>query len=104
MLVGGPAIQSSALQEPLGIRNCANGGGWVYNRLQSMLARIAKRKFLLKRKPRELRPGLLEGATTAILRALSFDPQQRFESARDFSELLTGSLQADVLEQPRGPS
>jgi serine/threonine protein kinase len=43
-------------------------------------------------KPRELRPDLPEAAQTAILKALSFDPQARHRQARDFGEELAEAL------------
>ena len=39
-----------------------------------------------------LRPDLPEAAHTAILKALSFDPKDRYSQARDFGETLAGAL------------
>ena len=46
-------------------------------------------------KPGDLRPSLPRGAEPAILKALSFEPQERFEKARDFAELLASALMGD---------
>jgi tRNA A-37 threonylcarbamoyl transferase component Bud32 len=54
-------------------------------------------------KPKDLRPSLSEAASDLILRALSFDAQHRFASAREFGDglarELTG-LAADISKQP----
>jgi serine/threonine-protein kinase len=42
--------------------------------------------------PRDLRPGLPAAAQMAILRALSFDPKDRYQRARDFGEDLAQAL------------
>ena len=46
----------------------------------------------VKVKPRELRPDLPEAAEAAILRALSFAPQDRFSSAKEFADTLAQAL------------
>ena len=46
-------------------------------------------------KPVELRPDLPEAAQAVILKALSFAPQDRYRSARDFAEALVRALAAD---------
>lgn len=43
-------------------------------------------------KPRDLRPSLSEEASDFILRALSFDPQQRFSSGRELGDALARAL------------
>ena len=43
-------------------------------------------------KAKELRPDLPEAAHTAILKALSFDPKDRYPQARDFGEVLANAL------------
>jgi serine/threonine protein kinase len=43
-------------------------------------------------KPADLRPSLSEEAGQVILRALSFDPKQRFQSAREFGDILARAL------------
>lgn len=42
--------------------------------------------------PKDLRPSLSEDASTTILRALSFDSQQRFAGARDFGDTFVHAL------------
>jgi serine/threonine protein kinase len=49
----------------------------------------------LRIKPRDLRPNLSEAAESMILRALSFDPKDRYERARDFGDSLSGVLLDD---------
>ena len=46
-------------------------------------------------KPRDLRPNLSQAAESIILKALSFEPKDRFERARDFGNLLSGALLGD---------
>ena len=46
-------------------------------------------------KPTDLRPSLSVAAEEVILRALSFQPQNRFERARDFGDLLSEALLSD---------
>jgi len=46
-------------------------------------------------KPSDLRPGLPADAEKVILRALSFEPQNRYERARDFGDLLSSALVGD---------
>jgi serine/threonine protein kinase len=46
-------------------------------------------------KPSDLRPGLSADAEKIILRALSFEPQNRYERARDFGDLLSSALVGD---------
>ena len=46
-------------------------------------------------KPSDLRPGLPADAEKVILRALSFEPQNRYERARDFGDLLSSALLGD---------
>lgn len=46
-------------------------------------------------KPGDLRPGLPEAAETIVLKALSFEPDDRYQSARDFGDLLAGALLED---------
>jgi serine/threonine protein kinase len=46
-------------------------------------------------KPRALRPNLSPEAETIILKALSFEPKDRYERARDFGDLLSGALLGD---------
>lgn len=56
-------------------------------------------------KPRDLRPNLAEGAEKIILKALSFDPNERYARARDFGDLLASALVGDdeqtKLQTPR---
>jgi class 3 adenylate cyclase len=49
-------------------------------------------------KPRDLRPSLSPDAESIILKALSFEPKDRFERARDFGDLLSGALLGDEEE------
>jgi serine/threonine protein kinase len=46
-------------------------------------------------KPSDLRPGLPADAEKIILRALSFAPENRYERARDFGDLLSSALLGD---------
>jgi serine/threonine protein kinase len=48
-------------------------------------------------KPSDLRPSLPEEACQVILRALSFDPRQRFQSAREFGDTLFRALSEDTV-------
>jgi len=43
-------------------------------------------------KPTDLRPGMPPQAESVLLKALSFSPQDRYERARDFGELLSRAL------------
>ena len=53
-------------------------------------------------KPSDLRPSLSEAASQIILRALSFDPKERFQSARELGDALSRALsQETTLEQSR---
>ncbi len=52
----------------------------------------------LKVPPRDLRPDLPEAAQQAILKALSADPRDRYERARDFGEALATALVSTELE------
>jgi hypothetical protein len=58
-------------------------------------------------KTKELRPDLPEAAHTAILKALSFDPKDRYPQARDFGEALanalTGKKEVSLSEAPTEP-
>jgi hypothetical protein len=58
-------------------------------------------------KAKELRPDLPEAAHTAILKALSFDPKDRYPQARDFGEALanalTGKKERSLPEAPTEP-
>jgi serine/threonine protein kinase len=51
-------------------------------------------------KPKDLRPSLSEAASDLILRALSFDAQQRFASAREFGDGLARALAEQISEVP----
>jgi serine/threonine protein kinase len=46
-------------------------------------------------KPSDLRPSLNQAAETIILKALSFDPRDRYARARDFGDLLAAALLGD---------
>lgn len=46
-------------------------------------------------KPMDLRPGLPQTAETIVLKALSFEPQDRYERARDFGDQLARALLGD---------
>ena len=46
-------------------------------------------------KPVDLRPGLPQQAESIILKALSFDPKDRHQRARDFGDLLSSALLGD---------
>lgn len=46
-------------------------------------------------KPVDLRPGLPQQAESIILKALSFDPKDRYQRARDFGDLLSSALLGD---------
>ena len=54
-------------------------------------------------KPKDLRPSLSEAASDLILRALSFDAQRRFTSAREFGDALArdlAELTSDISQPP----
>ncbi len=51
-------------------------------------------------KPKDLRPSLSESASDLILRALSFDTQQRFASARELGDGLARALAEHTSEVP----
>jgi len=58
-------------------------------------------------KPADLRPSLSEEAGQAILRALSFDPKQRLQSARELGDILARTLTEETaapLEYSPSPS
>ena len=46
-------------------------------------------------KPVDLRPGIPQQAESIILKALSFDPKDRYQRARDFGDLLSSALLGD---------
>jgi serine/threonine protein kinase len=47
-------------------------------------------------KPSDLRPSLSEEASQIVLRALSFDPKERFQSARELGDALARALTSDT--------
>lgn len=47
-------------------------------------------------KPADLRPSLSEEAGQVILRALSFDPKQRFQNARELGDILSHALKEET--------
>src|SRR5213075_1684829 len=49
-------------------------------------------------KPKDLRPSLSDDASAVILRALSFDSQQRFAGAREFGDALARALSDHTTE------
>src|SRR2546421_8446504 len=51
-------------------------------------------------RPKDLRPSLSEAASDLILRALSFEAQQRFASAREFGDSLARALSEQTSEVP----
>src|SRR5437868_3854927 len=54
--------------------------------------------------PSDLRPAVSPEANDIILRALSFEPSQRFQAAREFGDSLARALTEDLtLEQSRAP-
>ena len=55
-------------------------------------------------KPSDLRPSLSEEACQVILRALSFDPKERFQNARELGDTLSRSLSEETFSPtPSGP-
>lgn len=59
----------------------------------------------IRLKPSDLRPSLPKAAENAILKALSFEPSQRFERARDFCSVLANALTGDEAEtEVRSPA
>jgi serine/threonine protein kinase len=60
--------------------------------------------------PCDLRPSLSEEASRIILRALSFDPKKRFQSAREFADALSRALAQEttldqgIVERPQIPA
>jgi serine/threonine protein kinase len=60
---------------------------------QALLGELYQlQKLGVRVKPKELRPDLPEAAQPIILKALSFDPQARYQTARDFTETLASAL------------
>jgi serine/threonine protein kinase/tetratricopeptide (TPR) repeat protein len=55
----------------------------------------------VKVKPKDLRPALPEDTQNLILKALSFDPADRFQDARNFADVLSESLIGDREVQVR---
>jgi serine/threonine protein kinase len=55
-------------------------------------------------KPSDLRPSISEEACQVILRALSFDPKQRFQNARELGDTLARTLSEDTATFTPGPS
>lgn len=55
-------------------------------------------------KPSDLRPSVSEDACQVILRALSFDPKQRFQNARELGDTLARTLSEETFSpSPSGP-
>ena len=54
-------------------------------------------------KPSDLRPSLSEEASQIILRALSFDPRERFQSARELGDALSRMLASDTVTLDQRP-
>jgi len=57
---------------------------------------LEMQKAGVKVKPGQLRPGLPQAAEKVILKALSFQPEDRYERASDFGELLAQTLTSDI--------
>lgn len=55
-------------------------------------------------KPSDLRPSLSEEACQVILRALSFDPKQRFQSARELGDMLARTLTEETAPIRHAPA
>jgi tRNA A-37 threonylcarbamoyl transferase component Bud32 len=55
-------------------------------------------------KPSDLRPSVPEEACQVILRALSFDPKQRFQSARQLGDTLARALTEETVPMEPGPA
>lgn len=56
-------------------------------------------------KPSDLRPSLSEAASQVILRALSFDPKDRFQNARELGDILARELSEDTAQfTPQRPA
>jgi hypothetical protein len=55
-------------------------------------------------KPSDLRPSISEEACQVILRALSFDPKQRFQNARELGDTLARTLSEDTATFSPSPS
>lgn len=54
-------------------------------------------------KPSDLRPSLSEEASQVILRALSFDPKERFQNARELGDVLARSLSEETATPSQAP-
>ncbi|HEX3228838.1 MAG TPA: protein kinase [Pyrinomonadaceae bacterium] len=54
-------------------------------------------------KPRELRPNLSDAAERIILKALSFEPENRYARARDFGDQLAAALLGEELQTELHP-
>ena len=55
-------------------------------------------------KPSDLRPSLSEEACQAVLHALSFDPRQRSQSAREFGDILARALTEETAPPKHTPA
>ncbi len=56
-------------------------------------------------KPADLRPSISEEASHTILRALSFDPKERFQNARELGDVLARELSEDTAQfTPQQPA
>jgi serine/threonine protein kinase len=53
----------------------------------------------IKVRPKDLRPGLPEAAERPILKALSFNPAERYQQARDFGEELARALTSSQFDE-----
>src|SRR5262249_6271004 len=62
----------------------------------SMFQLLEMQRSGIRVKPADLRPSLSERAQTVILRALAFDPKDRFQRARDFGDQLERALMAEA--------
>jgi predicted ATPase/serine/threonine protein kinase len=66
----------------------------------SMFQLLEMQRNGVKVKPKDLRPTLPEVAQGVILKALSFDPKDRYQRAREFGDEVARALNADA-EMPR---
>jgi serine/threonine protein kinase len=70
---------------------------------QNLFQLVEMHRTGVKEAPKTLRPDLPEAAQTVILKALSFDPSQRYQRARDFGEELQKALRRDPSFAPTVP-
>ena len=70
---------------------------------QNLFQLVEMHRTGVKESPKSLRPDLPEAAQSVILKALSFDPNERYQRARDFGEELQKALRQEAGFTPTLP-